>query len=143
MSTYNSILAKTQSTLKTYLDSCSLSFSPTVLHGISATAKTLPAVICECATAEHEQVGFATGNWIATAEIRLRENADDTTEAQHLSHAGELFDVIVTDGLAADLTTAAAGDLTVSVFVPQTMSYSIVDRSWESVLQIKLVVKGS
>jgi hypothetical protein len=142
MSSYNAITLRTQKALKAYLDGLSFSWSPTILRGATADTKVLPAVIVQCATADHEQVGFATGNWIASAEIQIRENADDTSEDAHLDHAGDVCDAFVAESVASDITTAAAGVLAVNMCRPMTQSYQIQDRSWVSTLTLMLFVNN-
>jgi len=150
MSSYNAILLRAQKAVKAYLDDQTFAWTdkdgaaltPVILRGVTDDTKTLPAIIVESNTADHEPVMRATGNWIATVSVRLRENADDTTEDSHLEHAGEVFDKLMTDTISDDLNEAAVGILTTQFVGPLSQNYSIVGRSWESELNLRLFCNG-
>lgn len=148
MSSYNAICLRVQKGIKAFLDTRVAllswtnetgSVTPAVLRGVTSDRKTLPAVIVECNSADHESMGFWTGNWKARVEIHLRENADDTTEDQHLEHFGEIVDMFAIDTFVADMDTACSGTFNTELCNPGTVSYSIVERSWESVLTFELL----
>lgn len=143
MSSYNAIELRVQKGLKAYLDTLTFTGTPTIYRGVSQSVRALPAIIVQCDRAEHEQVGVHTGNWLAYATVILRENADDTTEDDHITHAGEVRDAFVATGLEADINTAASGICTVAWCLAESVGYRIEERSWVSELNLRLFVKGS
>lgn len=137
----NFICGKVAKALHDYLHAQTISFSPTIVRGQSTDEKRLPLVICQCSAADHQPPPM-TGNWIATAVVSVRENADDTTEDDHLSHAGEVFNLLMTTTIAADMT-AAATLFNAYLVVAQSSGYDLVDRSWQSWLQLSIHCCGS
>lgn len=125
---YNAPTWKVQNALKTYLDGKSISFEPTIYTGISNEKIVLPAVICQCQSARAEFANL-TGNWVASCVVMVKENAHDTSEETHFAHMAEVFDHIMTDTIAVDLSSAAS-DFTCQLVVPTAQSYDIEDMSW-------------
>ena len=143
MSSYNAILARAQKALATYLGQFVYEgWTPAVYRGISSGTRTLPCIICDCRVAEPEDLDGWSGNWKAEVRIIVVEQANDTTHDEHLEHAGEVFDKIVTDTPAADINLAAGAFLTVHKLTPGAASYDINERTWESSLQIELLCSG-
>lgn len=141
MSQSNSILLKVQNALVAYVNAATLTFTPYVRAGLSYDQQMLPAVVCQADDADNA-IAPVTGNWRVSCTVLLRENADDTTEAQHLTRAGEIANLFVTDNLEADLTTYGT-DLTVFAYDIQNLHYGITDRSWVSSIRFTLDCKGS
>ena len=150
MSSYNAILLRAQKALYQYISAQTFNWtysgtSVTVgtFRGIDNADLTLPAIICNATSAEHENVPWWTGNWTVTGEIILREAADDCTEDEHLTHAGEVFDTIVSSSLVTDINAACTTTLKiVQAGPPSTTSYSISNRHWESSITLTLLVNN-
>jgi len=140
-------LSRTQHVLAAYVRSLTFAWTygadavtPTILCGISASVVVLPAIILECASADHEDVARFTGNWLCDAAVIVRENADDCTEDEHLAHAGEVFDAFIASDVATLLNATAAGVLTVNdVVTPARQGYTINNRSWQSTLTFRVL----
>lgn len=100
----------------------------------------LPCVECVCQNADPDDEHFL--NWAADAEVRIRTNADDTTEDEHHAIAATVFNKLTTDTLKADLTSALA-DFTVFLvnFGPQ--GWDLAERSWQSYLRFQVHCAGS
>jgi len=115
MSTYNAIISRSQKALYQYIAAqtftwtySGVSVTANKYRGIDDASLVLPAIISNCTEAAHEDVPTWSGNWTVRAQVILRENADDCTEDEHLAHAGEVFDSIVSTSLTADINTRAA-----------------------------------
>lgn len=151
MSSYNSILLRSQKALYQYISAQTFTWtysgtSVTVgkFRGIDNASLTLPAIICNATSAEHEDVPFWTGNWRVTAEIIVREAADDCTEDEHLTHAGEVFDCFVASDLVSGINTACTTTIeVVRAGPPATTSYSIANRHWESSMTFTMLVNNT
>lgn len=135
-----------------------------VVRGIAASDLKLPRVVCHCQVGRHDPI--TSGNWRVTAAVEWIESAaalleavqkgenpvseDDAPAASedlHLERAGTLFNLIMTDSIAADLS-AALDDFTCFQMVPQEQGYSLdqgdpAKMSWRGYLQFELEVCGS
>jgi hypothetical protein len=136
----NSIEHKTQSALQALLSASNLTFDPAVNTGQDDEAIALPLVACNTtgATAE-DQYG---GNWLVSAEVIVRENADDTTREEHVGHADEVFDILNTTLFAEELS-AALDDYTCFYVHDRATSTTINGRSWQSSISLTLECCGS
>jgi hypothetical protein len=151
LSGYNAILLRAQKALYQYISAQTFTWtysgtSVTVgkYRGIDNADLTLPAIICNATSAEHEDVPFWTGNWRVTAEIIVREAADDCTEDEHLTHAGEVFDCFVASDLVSGINTACTTTIeVVRAGPPATTSYSIANRHWESSMTFTMLVNNT
>lgn len=151
LSGYNAILLRAQKALYQYISAqtFTLTYSGTSVtvgkyRGIDNADLTLPAIICNATSAEHEDVPFWTGNWRVTAEIIVREAADDCTEDEHLTHAGEVFDCFVASDLVSGINTACTTTIeVVRAGPPATTSYSIANRHWESSMTFTMLVNNT
>ncbi len=137
---YNAPTWKVQNAIKTYLEGKSLSFEPTIYTGISNEKIVLPAVVCQCQSARAEFANL-TGNWICSCAVILKENAHDTSEETHVYHATEVFDNIITDSIAADLSAATTG-FACGLVVPTAQAYDIEDMSWVARLEFDAFVRA-
>lgn len=102
--------------LATYMDSSDLD-GATITKGRSVSAVAVPAihVIADSAQPDPEHVGYATptGNWMVMARVRVVSHGEDETRGDHDMRTAHVVDALNTDGLVADMTTAAITDLTV------------------------------
>ena len=140
MSYVNSILLKAQRSVRDYLAARSWTFSPTVTGGADSVTIKLPAIICDCVSAQTDPPG--TGNWTAQMTVLLRENADDTVLDLHLQHAGEVADAF-SESTAAASITSTVNKFGCYFLILRSMNYLLVDRSWESRIQVELRCGGT
>lgn len=138
---YNNITQRTEQAIVAWLSAQAISFSPVIQGGISDGAKTLPSVTAKCQSAESDPL--FVGNWTVNTSIEVRENADDTTEDDHHSHAGEIFSWFMTSTIAADLTAAATTDFTALFVIARRQNYALEGRSWTSTLELEIRATGS
>lgn len=152
MSASNYITHKCQLALKAFLQTQTFPDIPSAqiyagIENITAAVnenvpetRILPCIECVCQEAEAVDEHFL--NWMATAEVRIRTNADDTTEANHHAIAATVLNTITTDTLAADLTSALA-DFTAFLVNFTTQRWDLVDRSWQSIIMFQIHCAGS
>ena len=144
----NSILQKVQQAARDYVRAAAFGWidSDSIQSGISRgpagddmdadqSSTPLPSVVCQCSSAD--PVGTNTGNWECELVIYLRESADDTTEDEHLAHAGAVFDLFLN---WQDATTAMSllADFTCEHLVAGRQSYEAVGRSWRSQMTVSV-----
>lgn len=145
MASSNSILQKVQQAARNYVRNADFAWieSDSIQSGISRgtagddldaeqESTALPSIVCNCTSAEVVSVPNS-GNWIAELTIHLRENADDTTEDDHLEHAGALNDLF-NDRSAAESGMSALADFTVLDLQVRSLNYELIGRSWRSTL---------
>jgi hypothetical protein len=96
---------------------------------------TLPAVTVSAMRASVDPP--FSNNWIVDVSVSVRTNADDTTDAEHNTMADEVFDVLYTTTIAADLTAALA-NFTAELMVPLDQTFAIVERSYVSTFDFQL-----
>jgi hypothetical protein len=109
---------------KDWLDGQSL--SATVFTGVSASTKSLPAVIVRLADATEEPI--YSGNYNCTVEIRI-ESAAASGETAHESLCSTVRNLIWADDLKANLETAGA--LTVfGAASPHKVEYDTEEDAW-------------
>ena len=106
----------------------------------AATTRVLPCVECVCQSAETTDEHFL--NWAAEAEIRVRTNADDTTQTVHHATAAAVLNTITTDTLAADLS-AALEDFTCFLVNFRSQRWELLERSWQSIIVFEIHCAGS
>jgi len=106
----------------------------------AATTRLLPCVECVCQSAETIDEHFL--NWLAEAEIRVRTNADDTTETAHHNTAATVFNTITTDTIKDDLSGALA-DFTCFLVNFRSQRWELLERSWVSVITFEVHCAGS
>jgi hypothetical protein len=141
---YHIICLKNQKAAKAYLDGCDTGNVTTILRGLTAVQQTLPCAILECNQAQF--VPTNKGNFLSQLIIRVRQNANDTTEDDHLIDAGVIFDLFVTDSIAADLTTAGRNDgeaYTCFFMEGVSQGYRLDGDVWESELILQINCAGN
>lgn len=106
------------------------------------TERSNPRIECICQRATAENQSFVDGCWIATVTVRIVDNADDATDDQHHADVAEVLAVLVTDTIAADLSTALA-DFTAFLVTPQDQTWEIAGRSWVGQLSFQVHCVGS
>lgn len=94
----------------------------------------LPCVIVECRKAV-ESAPF-TGNWTADVIIKVRSNADDTTEDEHHDFASEVFSNCWQSNIVSDLNNQ--DNFTVQQVRAKEQGYDLIDRSWESYIAFEV-----
>jgi len=100
----------------------------------------VPAIICTCQQAEAE--ANYSGSWNGTAVISIQMSADDTDEDTFHAQCAQVYDAIITDTIAADLTSAMTGNpFTAQMVVPKSSRWSIQERTW--VKELTLEVHGA
>lgn len=132
------IFQKVQDSFRDYLAGVTFTtFTPAaIVSGIFAErnstekATDLPSITVQCQTAQMD--GHESAHYIADVEVRLRENADDTTEAQHLSRATELEGFLVASGLESDVSTST---FTAQLIEWTDQTYELDGRSWVSIIR--------
>jgi hypothetical protein len=107
---------------------------------LAPVTRKLPCVECICQSAETMDEHFL--NWLASARVQIRTNADDTTEENHHATAAAVLNTITTDTLAADLSGALA-DFTAFLVNFKSQRWELVDRSWQSVIEFEVHCAGS
>lgn len=142
----NNITQLCQKAAKAFLDSEDLSFitdeETQIVTGIESSDLMLPAVICQCQSAQsavpHE------GNWSAVLRIELRSNSTDTHQDDHHEHAGELFSKFMTSIAAgrAFLSNQSLG-FTAQHVTPMQQGWEINDSSWVSFLILQVECAGT
>ena len=129
------IVQKVQHAFRDYLAGLTFTtFTPAaIVAGIhaenDATNKStpLPSITVECRSAQQD--GHESAHWIAQVEIRLRENADDTDEDDHLERGSELESVLVASGIESDISNSG---FTAQLVEWLEIGYEIEGRSWVS-----------
>ena len=106
------------------------------------TERSNPRIECICQRATAENQAFVDGCWIASATVRVIDNADDSTDDQHHSDTAEVLAVLVTDSIAADLS-AAASDFAAHLVTVTEQSWEISGRSWVGQLNLEIHCTGS
>ena len=154
---HNDVCGRTEDAVVAYLVAQALANIPagqiypglensTAIEDESAEAlRALPCVTVICQNAQPDGM-FDAGDgtnitWRVQCDIRVRSNAQDTTRAAHRTRTGEVFSVFNVTTIAADLSSALA-DFTCLKVIPGGQSYSIIGRSWESVMTVQLVATG-
>jgi hypothetical protein len=131
-----------------YLRSLSLTRVVGIYEGIyqpdveseAEQTKDYPHVVVACQRAEMPpEIAF---NWRVTAEVSVVSNADDTTAAGHHLNVTEVFNSLITDTVAADIS-AALGDFTAFLVVPQSQTWDIEERSWKSTYTMQIDCCGA
>lgn len=142
----NNITQLCQKAAKAYLDAEDLSFitdeESQIVTGIAVENMMLPAVIVQCANADAEVPW--EGNWSALLRVELRSNAEDTTQDDHHSHAGELFGKFMVSVAAgrAGLSNETLG-FTCQQLLPVRQGWEINDESWVSYLELRVECAGT
>jgi hypothetical protein len=151
MGATNNILGRTMQAVVAFLEAQELPPGVSVFAGISQgqgpiseneNRVPLPSVVVNCDSATHDPEAHATGTWQTSVEIRVRSNADDTTETEHLERAGAVFDLFMCRGIH-ELLTLAAPDFTCFQVLVKTQRYDLTGRSWQSILELDAAVCGS
>lgn len=101
-----------------------------------------PRIECICQRATAENQGLVDGSWVASATVRIVDNADDATDDQHHGDVAEVLAVLVTDSIAADLS-AALTDFTALLVVVTDQSWEISGRSWVGQITLQIHCTGS
>ena len=106
----------------------------------SEGTKDYPHVVVACQRAEMPpDIGWV---WRVTAEVSVVSNADDTTAAGHHVNVTEVFDALITDTIAGNLTSAIE-DFTALQVVPQGQTWEIEERSWKCTYTMAVDCCGS
>jgi hypothetical protein len=152
MAASNYITDKVQSALRAFLRSQTFGSIPDdqIYKGIEnatvvsdetiPSTRKVPCIECICQTAATVDEHYL--NWLADAEIRIRTNADDTTEDEHHEICSGVLNTITTDTIAEDLS-AALLDFTVFLVNFTMQGWELVDRSWVSTLRFQIHCAGS
>lgn len=142
----NSIIQKVQQSVREMLRGSGLDWidENSIVSGISrgpmgddldseAVSTPLPSIVCQCQSANRIYQPNS-GNWEATLLVMIRENADDTTEDEHLERCGQVADILMdTKQVESDLSEFP--DFFVEFFSVESMSYDLADRSWRTTIQ--------
>jgi len=132
----------------TFLRGCDLLEDLPVYEGIyqpnpnadEHETKDYPHIVVACQEAVMTpDIGF---NWLATVAVSVVSNADDTSAATHHQRVTAVYDWLVTDTLAQDMTDAL-DDFTAFLVVPQRQLWEIEDRSWKSTYEFQTHCCGS
>lgn len=148
----NYICRKVERAGQAYLRSQAGGFPPTIqdvpveniVPGTTKLERRLPAIFVECPGAvASEDVPF-TGNWLATARVTIRSQADDDDDDgdHHGERAGQVFNLFFTPTVIRDLSDSL-GDFTAFSIVPRAQGWGVVDRSWESWMELEIECCGS
>lgn len=114
---------------------CGIENTAALTDEATETVRVIPCVICRCENSRIENYG--TGNWTASARVEVHVSADDYTDAQNQTFANTVWDVLITDSIAADLTSALA-DFTAFVVRIESHGYSIEERTWVNYLEMEI-----
>lgn len=141
MSSQN-ILTLVQKALQTHLRTQTFSLVPSaqIYRGFNRPVLTeeenvepirlTPCIECLCSKASPDDPdNNFTGNWVATAEVRVITSSDDTDEDAHHDLCASVYDTLITDTVASDLSAAITGFHTQMV-VPGEMQTNIEARNW-------------
>lgn len=149
MSDGHSILQKVQQAFRSVISDAALSFSPTVVCGISRGANagtdeeelaaSLPMIVCDCRNASLA-TDQSIGTWTADVSIALHESADDTTEVDHLAHSGLLSNLMLDDTLASMLSGST--DFTCFLALIKQVNYELSGRRWVFRIELECEVAG-
>ena len=153
MATGNYITDKVQRAIATYLATKTFTniAATSIYRGIqrvpASTASVIdkrvtPRIECVCQRATRETVAPIDGNWIATAQVDIVNNADSTTEDNHHADTAEVLAWLVTDSVASDLSGALADFTAFAIYVLE-QSWEIDKRSWASRLTLEIHCCGS
>ena len=94
-----------------------------------------PCIICNCQ--ESEFIANYSGNQTAKATISVVSNADDTSHDDHQQRVTIVWNLLLTDTIAADLSNAIS-DFTASLVVPKEQGWEIAGRRWISHLNLAI-----
>lgn len=139
----NNITQLAQLACASYVQAQTLSFltASAIRAGLDGSDQVRPLAILHCFHAKPD-VDIFDGNWDCDLLVELRSNADDTTEAEHHAHAGELFALFLADPRdVADLISAAYPNFQTQLVVPTDQTFELKERSWISAMAFTL--KGS
>jgi hypothetical protein len=107
---------------------------------LAPVTRKLPCIQAVCQSAEAVDEHFL--NWLASARVEIRTNADDTTETDHHAAAAAVLNTITTDTIAADLSGALA-DFKAFLVNFKSQRWELVDRSWQSLIEFEVHCAGS
>jgi hypothetical protein len=144
---YHIICLKNQKAAKAYLEGQALGNVTNIFRGLTASQQVLPCIVLECNQASF--IPTNRGNFLANLSVKVRQNADGKSgvdEDRHQLDAGTIFDLFMTDSIAADLTSAlqGAGDDYTCFFVEGvSQGYSLNGNVWESELVLQLNCAGN
>ncbi len=147
MSFANNITRLCEIAARDYLRSAGLTVvqSSSIVAGFdddSAGELPTPRIVCTCNQSEAE--GPADdGVWACRLEVRAISNADDVTEEDHHTFAGEVFSQFMIGRFAtAAAITAALSNFDCQDVWPLAQSKAIEERRWISTFEVKLVCAG-
>jgi hypothetical protein len=125
---FNSIQSKLERAAASVVASAASGVACAVLTGLDSDAVTLPCVICEAGNAVPPPGLQFTGLQTVDLTLTVRSNKSDSTPTQHEARAAAIFDALVTDTAAADLS-AGASDFTAFMVEFGQSSQSVEDDS--------------
>lgn len=142
----NNICYQVQKAGRLYLrdlaDDDALSFLEDTDHiyqGLSALTLENTRVVTQCLRVDPSPTSDFEGTWVGKLRIYLYENADDVTEDDFHSHAGELFSkFMLGPETIAGLISAALPDFTTQIAYPAEQGWGIKDRTWFAYLDMLL-----
>lgn len=100
----------------------------------------VPVIICRCESAQ--AVALHSGEWDATAVVRMECGADDYTADEFHAMAIAVSNAICTDEIAADLTDAL-DDFTALKVNSQSVGWTIEGRRWAAEITLQIFCCGS
>ena len=112
------------------------------LTSSALTERSNPRIECICQRAVPETPANVDGCWIATAIVRVIDNADDSTDDQHHTDTAEVMAVLVTDSIASDLSSAAS-DFAAHLVTITEQSWEVSGRSWAGQITLQIHCTGS
>ena len=101
--------------------------------------RVLPCITVSCAASTASDL--TSGNRMATPEISVQSQSDDSTNAAHLTRCAQVFAVVATTTFAASIS-AALSDFYCFFSYPDTGGERVSERSWESFVTLKMMVAG-
>jgi hypothetical protein len=100
--------------------------------------KEYPCVITACQSAQMNPE--QSGNWRAMVNVSVYSNADDTSAVGHHQLVTAVYDSLLTDTIAKDLS--ALDGFTAFLVLPQEQGWDIQERSWVSSLSLQIECAG-
>jgi hypothetical protein len=100
----------------------------------------LPCIVVSCPASTASDP--TSGNRMVVPEISVQSQADDSTNAAHLTRCAQVFAVVATTTFAASISAALA-DFYCFFAVPADGGSRIEERSWASFVTMRMMVCGA
>lgn len=149
MASSNYVTDKVQKAFAAYLATQTLDNIPAtnIYSGIRSGAdgstqdpSQLPCVIFSCQSAESDADAGAP-HWVARLTARIRTHSGDNSEDDHHAQAEEVLNLLTTDTIQDDVTSALVG-FTAFQVVPAAQAWALNGEVWEAMFEFDVYCVG-